>query len=1217
MSQTEASFSALRQAIRSLWPASESGKVSITEGPDLLLLTLPNDVAAFSVFNSHPAETFKRTYDGFRQLYRKNNLEWDARTLSFVLCRTSEQEEDDRFYASLELDPLFCRKYVIRALADAENQREELLRLPFLPLSGANGAELQRPQSAQDLLQAAGLSASLARNLVEAGVRSAERIAVDLREGKESLPSAIVSPRADRMSLSPPRAHSRLVSMTVEGFRVYRDKQTFSLDAPVVVLYGPNGLGKTSLFDAIDYASTGRIGRLCSNQKRSPTEFARLATHLDKTPGTGSVRLEVRGEEANPTAVWKLERSTGDWSNAWINGNKADRKTVIGRLTQANWLDNAPRQQAYENLFRATHLFGQDEQELLEAFKKGSVIPEAFISEMLALQDYSQGISKVADVLSQLTSHRAETERELEKLRFDARALEDSIAELGPHVQTEPMPIESALDDLRKELATLGFTRGLPPDSPTVPGFSEWQEILSGEGDAAKGLIQEVQKLEAELPTYLRLQEEAVGVQAGLKTVESESESVTTTEKDNAARLETNAKAISEAEGRQKQREQRRQALRIGSEALAEREVLSNQMTALTAERDRQTLNRSEADAKVASIEADLSKALGSTSEIAHSGTALNAEVTKIQGLLREFPRFEADATTLADVRSRLEDARLRLRNAEDRQNLAAEKLRSATALREAAVPKYERALAQQAELETLLDNIQLHVHEPSCPLCGSEFDSVEALLAEIRRKRAATRTATDVTVKYKMLEASETEAKDALRVITAEVAAATSTIQELTTLQVSAEQRLKDFRQRLSVAVPATQEAGARQELTAVLQRLEKQRADNQASLGEANARLKSVQESKAEESAKRNSINERIISLDRNLQEIKDRIGNLNAKVSHTHSEELKAKADFDSAIAHEDRAVQEELLAIEQLRAARRDELSKRETITGQKLAIDERRRQFMAELSAIQRSTTDFELRLRKLDPSDTVSIASLVKIREQLDDRAKGIRAAIDRSAVILSALKAREARLQLAEKRAQIEKVKSEVANHEATLAHVQNGTSIMTSSERLLKRERQESIEKHIAAYGPMITRIQQRLRSVYGFGGIKLEAQNGEAKVQVEWRNKREVHVPPTDFFSDSQKQILMLSIFLAGGLRQTWSGFAPMLLDDPVAHFDDLNAYGFIEMIRGIVSTLPNEWQFIISTCEERLFNLLRKKFSSPNAIFYEFQGMSDSGPIVERG
>jgi hypothetical protein len=52
-----------------------------------------------------------------------------------------------------------------------------------------------------------------------------------------------------------------------------------------------------------------------------------------------------------------------------------------------------------------------------------------------------------------------------------------------------------------------------------------------------------------------------------------------------------------------------------------------------------------------------------------------------------------------------------------------------------------------------------------------------------------------------------------------------------------------------------------------------------------------------------------------------------------------------------------------------------------------------------------------------------------------------------------------------------------------------------------------------------------------------VKLEARGGEAAVQVEWRNKS-VQVAPTDFFSDSQKQILMLSIFLAGGLRQNWT-------------------------------------------------------------------------------
>src|SRR5438445_4994249 len=118
MSQTDVSFNALRNAIRSLWSADESRNVAISDGPGMLVLRLPTDVAAFSVFNSHPAEMFQQTYDGFKQLYRQNIREWDQRTLSFVLCRSSEEEEDDRFYASLEQDPLFCRKYVIRSLDD-------------------------------------------------------------------------------------------------------------------------------------------------------------------------------------------------------------------------------------------------------------------------------------------------------------------------------------------------------------------------------------------------------------------------------------------------------------------------------------------------------------------------------------------------------------------------------------------------------------------------------------------------------------------------------------------------------------------------------------------------------------------------------------------------------------------------------------------------------------------------------------------------------------------------------------------------------------------------------------------------------------------------------------------------------------------------------------------------------------------------------------------
>ena len=93
MSRTDVSFDALRQAIQSLWPPDELRNVALRAASACVLLTLPNDVAAFSVFNGHPDEDFQETYSDFKRLYRENNRAWDERTLSFVICRSSEHAD--------------------------------------------------------------------------------------------------------------------------------------------------------------------------------------------------------------------------------------------------------------------------------------------------------------------------------------------------------------------------------------------------------------------------------------------------------------------------------------------------------------------------------------------------------------------------------------------------------------------------------------------------------------------------------------------------------------------------------------------------------------------------------------------------------------------------------------------------------------------------------------------------------------------------------------------------------------------------------------------------------------------------------------------------------------------------------------------------------------------------------------------------------------------
>jgi len=292
MSQSDVSSDAIQDALNSLYSTSNR-EYEVTQSGRNVLLQLSTDIAAFSVLGENLHENFQSAYGEFKQLYRQNHQAWDDLTLSFVICRTSAKTTDDLFFAELEHDPLFCRKYIIRAFNDIIKQRRELLRLPFLPLPNNAEGGLERPPSAQDLLQSTGITPSLSRKLAESHVKGGgfEAIAKDLLSGAATFDVPVVQKSGKNIILSKPRAYSRLTSATVEAFRAYRKQQEFDLNASIIVLYGPNGLGKTSFFDAIDFGCSGKIGRLFRGE-REPPNFPRVSTHLDKPPGTGSVVLK-------------------------------------------------------------------------------------------------------------------------------------------------------------------------------------------------------------------------------------------------------------------------------------------------------------------------------------------------------------------------------------------------------------------------------------------------------------------------------------------------------------------------------------------------------------------------------------------------------------------------------------------------------------------------------------------------------------------------------------------------------------------------------------------------------------------------------------------------------------------------------------------------------------------------------------------------------------
>lgn len=83
----------------------------------------------------------------------------------------------------------------------------------------------------------------------------------------------------------------RLSSILVEDFRSIRGPQHISLDAPAVLIHGPNGTGKTSLLSAIELGLTGAVASL----GRFDPDYLKYLPHKKSSGGKCRVVLEGEG----------------------------------------------------------------------------------------------------------------------------------------------------------------------------------------------------------------------------------------------------------------------------------------------------------------------------------------------------------------------------------------------------------------------------------------------------------------------------------------------------------------------------------------------------------------------------------------------------------------------------------------------------------------------------------------------------------------------------------------------------------------------------------------------------------------------------------------------------------------------------------------------------------------------------------------------------------
>lgn len=117
------------------------------------------------------------------------------------------------------------------------------------------------------------------------------------------------------------------------------------------------------------------------------------------------------------------------------------------------------------------------------------------------------------------------------------------------------------------------------------------------------------------------------------------------------------------------------------------------------------------------------------------------------------------------------------------------------------------------------------------------------------------------------------------------------------------------------------------------------------------------------------------------------------------------------------------------------------------------------------------------------------------------------------------------------------------------------------------------------------------------------------GEPRLDVFVKNKNSKEIIPNLYFSTAQINVLSLSIFLASALKS--AEYDCIFIDDPIQSMDSINILSTIDLLRNIC--VQHNKQIIISTHDHNFHKLLKKKIPS-NIFNSKFLKLETFGRVV---
>ena len=996
----------------------------------------------------------------------------------------------------------------------------------------------------------------------------------------------------------------RIKNIILDNFRCFRHCK-IDLSADVIAIHGRNGVGKTTIFDAIEFALLGSIGRFAS--------YSDPPNYLPHVLGDGKTSVRVDFDDNNMNwvqTVWKNSEVSLNGSKGWQH----HRNFLYQFLVNEDYAPPRQEVQPAADMFRSTILLSQD---LINHFVTAKSEERVHVLSWLAgSAHYQKCWYKARQVAEEAQRRQRAKENTLlikkdkvSELKSKLNEQDARISEVKAQLGTKP----TLYNDVVSSLQTAGLSVSWP--SQTSPEVAR-EMAASARGTCMErlDLLEEntnrLAALEAILPQHSENQQRKRALLVMVADAKKEFRNLLDQENAATASLKKAERKIvdlniriTEQSNQFKRLQQLPGLQQQQSELVKTKDIAKSKHETLQNKYAQETL-------ELEKIQASLDRVNSHALELRDSQERMSIHLKNLISLKDSFPRYMSAKKKAKEVEQQFQEVSNKGKALEKQIGFGQKKQYEMSKVLAEMETKVARKRTSSNETKELISRLKERVTGSTCPLCGHDHSSSKALLKAISN-RLNEEVPLELQEDIEQLENTSNE----LRAINEELTRNQKELECFTELIAhlrGTKGKVQSEIHEIEVRATALDVPLVNKTIDALISKNQMLLEEQTLKSRQAEEEVRNTERRFKEASLNVGSLKNALAMQQRVYEDVQSKLNDLNMEIIGLGlSDQIKSTSKQVAKLITE---IESQLVKSEKEKSDCMDAKGKLqnelELSRHERAKVEKNLEEWQQTVLQLTEKIEDFISRCKKLELPPDTSNESISTHRRKLDKQRKNLEEAIHITRQYETTCRVTEMEKERDKIASQYKDESSQAENIKKAVAELMDAQEKAGTWTALLRKEVDDVVEQTIATHQPQIERFfKAMIPQPYLFERITMMRDRERLRLGLRYKGQENDAGEPLFFLSLAQANVLALAVFLSLGVEGRWSKLDTLLLDDPVQHLDDLDAIAFLDCLRATaLGKFGKRKQLIVSTCDQNLYFLMLRKFNLLRAENLTFTGIS---------